>query len=327
MVMVSDDIGRLRQALRGALVGSEFEPQTEALLAAAEPYVLLESFEPEMTADEQAFYLREREASRAGDAARKIDQDRLDAAERTLPLGATRFGFVPDLPPGMAWPTVEGKKLLFFAQIDFSAMPRWEGSPLPADGWLYVFIFFPPKPTKDRPFRTVVLHHRGAREALLRAAQPPADEVWTETPRDPGTYQLLVLTGRLGISVDPARLPQGLSRLAGELEAICIDLRPLGLESPRDWQWCGQLLGQIMVVDGSPLSIVKGLIEHGADAAAQQVAQEPGAPGEDWICLLSIHDGAGTFEWSGAGALYLLIRRRDLAAEDFSRVCMTICGS
>jgi uncharacterized protein YwqG len=27
----------------------------------------------------------------------------------------------------------------FLAQIDFAAMPRWDASSLPADGWLYSF--------------------------------------------------------------------------------------------------------------------------------------------------------------------------------------------
>src|SRR5262245_27455074 len=40
-----------------------------------------------------------------------------ESALAGLPLGASRFGGVPDLPPGAAWPDREGVPMEFIAQI------------------------------------------------------------------------------------------------------------------------------------------------------------------------------------------------------------------
>jgi uncharacterized protein YwqG len=70
-------------------------------------------------------------------AAAKAGRDRRGLAR--LPVGASRFGGVRDLPPDLAWPEADGQKLQFLAQLDFTQLPRWDGDPLPADGWLYHF--------------------------------------------------------------------------------------------------------------------------------------------------------------------------------------------
>src|SRR5688500_16982517 len=69
-----------------------------------------------------------REASRRPGA---IDEwGRLLQAEvvRRLPVGAPRIGGAPDLPPSVAWPEVDGRRLPFFAQLDCAALPRWADS-------------------------------------------------------------------------------------------------------------------------------------------------------------------------------------------------------
>jgi hypothetical protein len=101
-------------------------------------------------------------------AVARRDQRRLDE----LRLGGSRFGGVPDLPADLPWPTVEGKKLPFLAQIDLSEMPK---GPLPSEGWLFAFGLY----DDDHPKRPVaVVHHRGPREALVRAQPPKKEEVW-----------------------------------------------------------------------------------------------------------------------------------------------------
>lgn len=56
-------------------------------------------------------------------------------------LGESRFGGTPDLPLGMDWPlNDEGKALTFLAQINLADIPKFDDNPLPASGWLMIFI-------------------------------------------------------------------------------------------------------------------------------------------------------------------------------------------
>ena len=104
------------------------------------------------------------------------------------PLGTTRLGGWPDLPPGVEWPRVEehtkpesivdgaeeshGKRLPFVAQIDCAALPHWPGSKLPTEGWLYVFMFL----SNDTDSECRVLYRTGPREELTRGEWRIGDE-------------------------------------------------------------------------------------------------------------------------------------------------------
>jgi hypothetical protein len=98
-------------------------------------------------------------------AARRLDN---------LPMGASRFGGVPDLPPDLAWPVFRGRKLPFLAQIDLSALPK---SVLPPDGWLFAFglCHDDHNPTPIR-----LLHYRGPRAELVRAPRPADKDIWED---------------------------------------------------------------------------------------------------------------------------------------------------
>jgi hypothetical protein len=74
-------------------------------------------------------------------------------APKRVPVGASRFGGQPDLPPGRDWPTSSGMPMAFVAQIRCeelrAALPDAD---LPTDGMLVVFVGlepdggFPPTP-------------------------------------------------------------------------------------------------------------------------------------------------------------------------------------
>lgn len=146
-----------------------------------------------------------------------------------LPLGGSRLGGVPDLPPTLAWPLYKGKKLPFLAQVDLAALPPGGGSLLPADGWLYAFALHD-NVEDHQPSPAVVLLHRGDRETLVRAPRPVADEIW---PDWTGTavYEVMPVTGTLGSKA---------SRSGAE------DARP------RDVGW---LFGNVAEMDGTAGSI------------------------------------------------------------------------
>jgi hypothetical protein len=106
----------------------------------------------------------------------KLKRDRLVLEE--LPMGASRFGGVPDLPPGAPWPTYKGRKIPFLAQVDLSAV-KADKAPLPPDGWLYAFGLFDNDKSR-RPSPVSVFHHRGPASKLVRAKQPSEGDIWPD---------------------------------------------------------------------------------------------------------------------------------------------------
>jgi hypothetical protein len=244
------------------------------------------------------------------DAPQQADPDHYQG--RPLALGASRFGGVPDLPPTIPWPQIEGKKLLFLAQIDFSALPRWEGNPLPADGWLYAFVMFS---TKEKvgipPWKVVVLHHLGPREALVRAEQPPVAEMWPEWGNDPvGAYELVRLEPRLGLSMPwDAVMRAGFADVADYVDDDIERVIP-----SHDGSAGGYLLGHPGIGEESANAMVRDLVAYGA-----WPGEDEANAADDWISLLTFFD-VGSMQWSDAGEFYLFIRRSDLARGDFGRV-------
>jgi hypothetical protein len=104
--------------------------------------------------------------------AAKVRRER-DLLKR-LPPGASRIGGLPDLRPGVAWPTHEGKKMPFLVQIDLSEVFDRTGGLLPRDGWLYAFGRFDLWAAHNR---VAVFIDRGPRDALRRASPPADDEI------------------------------------------------------------------------------------------------------------------------------------------------------
>ena len=235
-------------------------------------------------------------------AAAKAERDQLVLGR--LPLGASRIGGIPDLPPGLAWPEFEGRKVQFLAQVDFAQMPRWEGTLLPADGWLYYFGLY----ENDHEHVTAVHYHRGPRESLVRVPTPKLEEIWP-THNDDLTYELLPLVPRMALFVDGARIAEDLDEdpweLSNQIKGMIED-SDIPEPKPDRLDQTAWLLGDIAGVDGS-------IAEH---IEAMEL------DGDDWMNLLAI-TSSGTMEWGDGGTLYLLIRRSDLACRDFSQAAMT----
>lgn len=61
--------------------------------------------------------------------------------ELTLPIGASRFDSVPDVPLGFEWPCHSGGGLMeCLAQINLQEIQSRENLPLPREGWLLFFL-------------------------------------------------------------------------------------------------------------------------------------------------------------------------------------------
>jgi hypothetical protein len=121
------------------------------------------------------------------------DRDR--AVMDRLPIGASRFGGVPDLPPDIAWPESKGKKLPFLAQINLAELRVFHDRALPSDGWLYAFGRFDNE-HDDQP--VVVFHHQGDVKNLARAVRPGKDEIWADWIKST-VYEVVPLIVRPGV--------------------------------------------------------------------------------------------------------------------------------
>jgi hypothetical protein len=107
-IMTTSHLGPLRDRLAAAVVASaKFKQHWDVLLRAAEAYVVLDA--PPEERPDRVGNLETMPYDRAIAlyAAAMAERDRrvLDR----LPLGASRFGGLPDLPPGLAWPEVDGR--------------------------------------------------------------------------------------------------------------------------------------------------------------------------------------------------------------------------
>jgi uncharacterized protein DUF1963 len=300
------EIEQLLQKLRTAVASSELSQYADALMPLAEPCIILT--QPPGTD--------------------WPDDETPVKAQQSLPLGASRLGFVPDLPRDLPWPTLDGRKYTFLAQLDLSTFPHWPGSPLPADGFLYAFVVFPDYDLfPDKPWNCNILYHPGPRDSLVRQPSPQsADEIWP----DCGTlsHDLIPLTPRVGIGIDPQLAAEVLPRESlVELEDF---LETSGLRDPETYastNTAGFLLRPPDSIAGSATEQLNDLIKYGhLHPRAARLAASPSGPGDDWICLLELRS-IGSMQWSDCGMLYFLIRRTDLLARNFNNVCLSMFSS
>lgn len=91
-----------------------------------------------------------------------------------LSAGASRFGGCPDLPPGVAWPAVDGQLRTFLLQLDLAAVPPVPGLPLPDHG---VLSFFAGDNATASDPGGLVCHYTGP---LHRAPAPPEGTVFLD---------------------------------------------------------------------------------------------------------------------------------------------------
>ncbi|PQV46616.1 uncharacterized protein YwqG [Jejuia pallidilutea] len=67
------------------------------------------------------------------------------ANEKSIPLGASKIGGIPDLPKHFNWPTYKNEPLSFCAQYNLSELNRFDlKNKLPKKGIIYIFIYLDP---------------------------------------------------------------------------------------------------------------------------------------------------------------------------------------
>lgn len=239
-------------------------------------------------------------------------------------LGESRFGGAPDLPAEMDWPrNAEGEALTFLAQINLSEIPAFEHNPLPARGWLYVFIGLD-EPASD--VENLIFLVDG--DAELVATTAPTDGEWANDERfvDMPAQKL-----KLALFADiPHWSTQDFDTLAAAIAPdedtdLESELNDLG-HNLRDEKSIGQLLGHASGIGHDSREDAFVVREVGEqylyDYKHRQTLDMTRAA--NWLNLLRLDSFMLEGEWAfcvwDAGYFNFLIHREDLAKLDFSRV-------
>ncbi|MCB9675793.1 MAG: DUF1963 domain-containing protein [Alphaproteobacteria bacterium] len=222
----------------------------------------------------------------------------LEAALDALPLGASRFGGVPDLPPGAAWPARDGVPMEFVAQLDLAeAGPLDPERRLPTRGSL-LFFYNSQWDTHDMVDEAccAVLFHDGDNATLVRAT-PPQVEWKSEYSDVPQVAPFL--HGMATLALEPVlAAPGGVSPFVPE-------------DIADDWQDFQAEVFEALA--GPPPN--NTLLGY-ADEQDYVDAHENGV--DDQLLLQLDSDDAAEFQFGDCNKLFFLIHREALARRDFA---------
>lgn len=244
----------------------------------------------------------------------QLDLESVDDA--TLPVGRSKFGGLPDLPPDMDWPQDGGRAMALVAQINFAEVQASAPTAdLPADGLLWLFYEIERSVWGYDPADASGFAVRYAELAPTDLQRRPRPDNLPEA----GDFSAATL--RFTPTVNVPDYPSEL-----------VDYEMDGDENDRLWGWreetdatINKLLGHSDNVQ-NPQELECQLVSHGlycGDASGyedpRRAELEPGVA--DWRLLLQIdsNEDACDMMWGDCGRLYVWIRDADLQARRFDR--------
>ncbi len=235
--------------------------------------------------------------------------------EAALPVGASKFGGRPDLPPGAEWPTRNGAPLGFVAQFNLADLAGTiAGRDLPPAGVLSFFVFSDPEAgeqAEGADGRRVFYFPDPA--ALARRDPPKGIAKWHVSP-----------ACRLAF-VEGLDLPYYDSPWKGELRLGGARARDRaaraeypGWARSRDAEF-GRFLREREY--GDLVDVLEGPAHHLLGYARPYVVACDPIPGPDWRHLLPLFsdDNLG-WTWGDGDHLFWFVREADLRKRRFDRV-------
>lgn len=267
------------------------------------------------------------------------------------PLGASRIGGLPDLPPSITWPVDDGRPLDFIAQIDLAEAAAVAQLPdLPPSGRLAFFYDTDNQPWGFDPreregWRALYFEDDGA---TLQRVRPPAPVASTR-PQPPGLLSRILGRNpppRIADSLEP--FPANRVRFEAAISMPNL-YEEFDQEFDSDlWDAVEDIMYKLDIefddpdhqLGGHPAQIQgdmklecqlasNGLYCGDGEAyeSEQGLALKPGAA--EWRLLLQIdsdEEGPG-WMWGDLGCIYFWIRGSDLAARNFDNVwCVLQCS-
>lgn len=227
-----------------------------------------------------------------------------------LPLGASRMGGLPDLPPQVPWPEYQDRPLEFLTQINFreaASVARLPG--LPDSGWLIIFYdLYQRCENNEDVWRGLFFDTDPASLVRLK-------------PQDEGKRGLRLWGETASGDEPPEDWDFHFCRLLME-SCTCppdeMAYRATGSARQPDWDdersedW-GELHERFEFRIGEPYHLLGG-----TPAAVQSDPREQGAP-HLLLQIDSDFDGPD-WMWGDMGRMYFLTTKAGLAARDFSQV-------
>jgi len=231
-------------------------------------------------------------------------------ANETISTGTSKLGGLPDLPPGLAWPTWKTGYLTFVAQVNLAELP---GSELLPNVGMLSFFYDPDQsawgfdPQHKEGFR---LWYFPEVSQLIRTAES-----------EPSTFPCAQLSFEPFLSLpDPSAKSARdllLERKDREQYRNFLGKRagPAPQHQVHGWPHIIQDEMELecqLVTNGLYLGDLSGY----EDPRRKEL--EPGA--DDWTLLFQIDsDDNAQMMWGDGGMLYVWIRRQDLAAQNFEK--------
>jgi uncharacterized protein YwqG len=229
-----------------------------------------------------------------------------EQAAEALPLGASRFGGIPDLPAGAGWPARDDVPMEFVAQLRLADVaPHDQSGLLPASGSL-LFFYNSQWTTFDQDEDhacCAVIFHDGPDSALVRTP-PPRVEFQDEF--SPAPRLAPRVHGLAALSFEPVEaVPGGAGPWIGE-DSPLHDLWP-DLQADFGPRLCPTTDGPSR--QNHLLGYIDGEDYVGAHANGC----------DDQLLLQLDSDSSADFQWGDCDRLYFVLRREELLARDFSR--------
>jgi uncharacterized protein YwqG len=242
------------------------------------------------------------------------------AADADIPVGASKFGGNPDLPPGADWPHRNGTPMTFLAQIAFSdAKPHDAAGELPDKGFLWLFYDADDQPWGYDP------KHKDGHKVICCAGD--ASDLTRAAPPETLDADFLYPSARIAFD-HAAEAPSFYSNYCDDVNLTDeeADLYWTVLEMTREEQ-ADKLLGHSDNVQNA-MELECQLAANGLYCGDGSGYRDPRAKELkktmlDWVLLMQIDSDDG-FMWGDDGRLYLWIRKDDLAARNFDRTWLIL---
>jgi uncharacterized protein YwqG len=241
------------------------------------------------------------------------------------PLGVTRLGGLPDLPPGMAWPVVDGVLLEFVGQFRLADLAPYDAEErLPPTGMLYFFFdgMLTGYGRGEGQDRCAVLYYDGPLDALERRAEPAHDHEYFDIfyPCVLECETVWMLPPKEEIDEEDAFFPPVVPILTSmEEDRAYRELRKRA--------FAHQLLGHPAEVQGGEMRLFVVTTQDTAGYFASdrygnydhrdELIEEM----RRWRLLAQFQSDRPTgMDWGCGGMIYFWIREEELAARRFDRV-------
>jgi uncharacterized protein YwqG len=231
------------------------------------------------------------------------------------PIGASKYGGHPDVPPGFEWPLIDGMPLPFMAQIRLEEVAPFDmENALPHEGFLLIFF----DTTLEISCETVIYNIENSAD-LTRMAPPK------ELPE-------FGIAEPYALSFSPGWSLPSVSSL--EMESIFKQHNASDSEIDAFGEWYysrsdyHQLLGHCFYEHRDTRYIAASFVTQENDEINGKSEEKWNSDAPKWQCLIQFgsedasQNSGAVFgvSWGNRNCIYLLIRESELQKRDFQSV-------